>query len=65
MAILTDYELKHYKAASRAAVIGYRRMLARALRLLHRTNRDVPKRASWHATHVGWPVRERPNGRYL
>ena len=76
---LTDAQLRIYNAASSAAVIGSRQRLADALRFARRLDRNgcgevdharfgrvkLSKAIEWHCSHIGWPIRLRPNGRYL
>jgi len=43
-----------------------RNAVALCLRTLRASGkRDLATRATWHFSHVGWPVRQRPNGRYV
>lgn len=78
MAIMTEYELKIYNEASAAAVLGNRGRIARALRAARRRDRaggtvdsirygaiSLTKLCIWNVNYVGWPVRIRPNKRYL
>lgn len=68
-------DLQIYNAASAAAVRGNRTALARALRAARRRrgfvhslrfgNETLTHLCWWNASHIGWPIRLRPNGRYL
>lgn len=75
---MTQAELQIYNTASAAVVIGNRRELAlslRAARLYDKANYTLNQgyyglytltgRIMDHANYVGWPIRIRPNGRYL
>jgi hypothetical protein len=68
--------LRIYNDASRAAVSGSRIGLARALREARQYDGDLvvserygPVKLAqlcvWHASFIDWPIRLRPNGRYL
>lgn len=71
---MTDTELRIYNEASAATVAGSRLRLSNALwsaRALDKRIRRPPQaerlldKILYHCNFIGWPIRLRPNGRYL
>lgn len=78
--MMTDTELRIYNEACAAVVAGNRTRLAQALRVARRydqwerhsysheayyTFAALTSRTKAHCEYIGWPIRLRPNGRYL